>query len=208
MLPSPAQRSAAARLSAVDLRWNQFGTPASILPADGVLARAGSQDPMVAARTWLSDHAALFGMTRAAVADLEMVNDQRLAQSDAHAVLFRQRFGELTPALASMVTVGVANGEIAYVSSSMVKASGSAPEATLSPVQAWVKAAADVGRTLESGVLGKITSEVAEGWTRLAVPGYPQEQLVRLRALALADGSVRPVFETNVLDVQPSTISV
>lgn len=202
VLPSLTQRSAAARLGAVDLRWNQFGTPASILPADGVLARATSSDPVLAARAWLSDNAPVFGLTRAAVADLELVNDQRLAQSDAHAVLFRQRFGGLTPALASMVTVGVANGEIAYASSSIVKASGSAPSATLTPVQAWAKAAANVGRTLEGGVLGKITSQVAEGWTRLSVPGYPQEQLVRLRALALADGSVRPVFETNVLDVQ------
>ncbi|CAI9404791.1 M36 family metallopeptidase [Nocardioides sp. T2.26MG-1] len=202
VLPSAAQRSAAARLGAVDLRWNQFGTPASILPADGVLARATSSDPETAARAWLSDHAAVFGMTRAAVADLELVNDQRLAQSDAHAVLLRQRFGDLDPALASMVTVGVANGEIAYVSSSIVKATGAAPTATLSPVQAWTKAAANIGRTLAGGVLDKITSRVADGWTHLSVPGYPQDQLVRLRALALADGSVRPVFETNVLDVQ------
>ncbi|HYF72801.1 MAG TPA: M36 family metallopeptidase, partial [Nocardioides sp.] len=206
-LPSAAQRTAAARLGAVDLRWNQFGTPSSILPADGVLARATSSDPEAAARAWLSDNAAVFGMTRAAVADLEVVNDQRFAQSDAHAVLFRQRFGDLTPALASMVTVGVANGEIAYVSSSIAPsrsgaAQGTPPAATLSPLQAWAKAAANLGRTLDGSVLDEVTSRVAEGWTRLTVPGYPQEQLVRPRALALADGSVRPVFETNVLDVQ------
>ncbi|ABL81322.1 MULTISPECIES: M36 family metallopeptidase [unclassified Nocardioides] len=201
-LPSAAQRSAAAQLGAVDLRWNQFGTPSSILPADGVLARASSNDPVAAARSWLADNAAVFGLTRDAVAGMELVNDQRLVQSDAHAVLFRQRFGELTPALASMVTVGVANGEIAYASSSLTKTTGTPPAATLSPVQAWVKAAANVGRTLDAGALDKITSQVADGWTRLSVPGYPQQQLVRLRALALADGSVRPVFETNVLDAQ------
>ena len=201
-LPTAAQRTAAARLGAVDLRWNQFGTPSSILPADGVLARASSSNPVTAARAWLADHATVFGLSRDAVAGLELVNDQRLAQSDAHAVLFRQRFGELTPALASMVTVGVANGEIAYVSSSLAKATGAAPAATLSPVQAWIKAAADVGRTLDAGALAKVTAQAADGWTRLSVPGYPQQQLVRLRALALADGTVRPVFETNVLDVQ------
>src|SRR6478736_2942916 len=37
VLPSAVQRAAAARLGAVDLRWNQFGTPSSILPADGFL---------------------------------------------------------------------------------------------------------------------------------------------------------------------------
>jgi extracellular elastinolytic metalloproteinase len=206
-LPSATQRRAAAGLGAVDLRWNRFGTPSSILPADGVLARASSGDPVVAARSWLSDHAAVFGMTTADVAGLDLVNDQHLADSDAHAVLFRQRFGELTPALASMVTVGVANGEIAYASSSITPTStrgrtGTPPAATLSPVQAFVKAAADVGRPLDEGAVDDITSEAGGGWTRLAVPGFAQQQLVRLRALALADGSVRPVFETNVLDVE------
>ncbi|WP_395657726.1 M36 family metallopeptidase [Nocardioides sp.] len=207
-VPSAAQRSAAAGLGAVDLRWNQFGTPSSILPADGVLARATSSDPVVAARSWLRTHAAVFGLTAAQVDALDVVNDQRFAQSPAHAVLFRQRFGDLVPALDSMVTVGVARGEIAYVSSSITPLRGSTgtpPAATLSPVQAFTKAAADVGRTLDAGAVGDITSSTADrvpgGWTRLTVPGFAQPQLVRLRALALADGSVRPVFETNVLDV-------
>ena len=39
------------------------------------------------------------------------------------------------------------------------------------------------------------------GWTRLTVPGLDREQQVRLRALPMADGSVRPVLEANVVDV-------
>src|SRR5687767_9799309 len=201
-LPSATQRQAAAGLGAVDVRWNQFGTPTSLLPADGSLGPASSSDPVVAARTWLSRNAAVFGLTPGQVAELDVVNNQRLAQSDARAVLFRQRFGDLTPARASMVTVGVANGEIAYVSSSITRTTGTPAPADLSPLQAWAKAAANVGRTLEAGDLDAVTSTVSGGWTRLAVPGFAQEQQVRLRALALADGSVRPVFETNVVDVQ------
>ncbi|HEU5038665.1 MAG TPA: M36 family metallopeptidase [Nocardioides sp.] len=197
-LPTAAQRTAAGHLGAVDLRWNQFGTPSSILPADGVLARATSADPVAAARSWLRSNAAVFGLTADQVDDLELVNAQKLAQSDARAVLFRQRFGDLTPALDSMVTVGVAHGEIAYASSSITKADGAPPAATLSPVQAFAKAAADVGRAVD---LGDVTSKVSGGWTRLTVPGFAQQQLVRERALAMADGTVRPVFETNVLDV-------
>jgi extracellular elastinolytic metalloproteinase len=198
--PSPTQQRAVATLGAVDVRWNRFGTPSSLLPADGVLAKATSADPVVAARTWLSRNAAVFGLTAAQVADLDLVSSQPFAMSSARAVLFRQRFGDLTPALASMVTVGVANGEIAYASSSISKTTGTPPAAQLSPLQGWLKAAADVGRAIPAGDLAGITQTVSDGWTRLAVPGFDTEQLVRLRALALADGSVRPVLESNVVD--------
>ncbi|MBB6629270.1 M36 family metallopeptidase [Nocardioides sp. KIGAM211] len=200
-LPSAAQRSAVARLDTVDVRWNQFGTPSSLLPADGSLGAAPG-NPVSAARAWLTSHAATFGLSSSAMAGLELVNDQRFAQSDAHAVLFRQKFGDLTPALDSMVTVGVANGQIAYVSSSLTKTTGTPAAATLSPLQAWLKAAANVGRTLSPTDLAAVKTTSADGWTQLTVPGFAQTQQARLRALALADGSVRPVFEVNVVDAE------
>jgi hypothetical protein len=198
-LPTATQRSAAAVLGAVDVRWNQFGTPSSILPADGVLAPASSPDPEAAARSWLRQHAAVFALTAAEVDDLELVNSQQLAQSSARAVLFRQRFGGLESALGGMVTVGVANGEIAYVSSSIARATENPPAAELSPVEGWLAAAAAVGRDVDSS---DVSDELAGGWTRLTVPGFAQEQQVRLRALPLADGTVRPVFEANVVDAE------
>ncbi len=201
-LPSATQRSAAAALGAVDVRWNDFGTPASLLPADGSLATATSSNPVVAARAWLSENAAVFAMTPAEVADLELVQSQKLAQSTARAVLFRQQFGKLAPALGSMVTVGVANGEIAYASSSITKTTGTPALATLSPLVAWTKAAANVGRPVSAQTLAKATVTQSLGWTRISVPGFAQEQQARLRSLALADGSVRPVYVANVVDVQ------
>lgn len=41
-LPTEGRRSAAAVLGA-DVRWNAFGTPASILPRDGSLGSAGTR---------------------------------------------------------------------------------------------------------------------------------------------------------------------
>jgi len=200
-LPSLAQRSAAARLGVVDVRWNRFGTPSSLLPADGVLATATSTDPVEAARAWLTRNAVLFGLKSTQVAALDVVSSQPFALSDARAVLFRQRFGNLTPALASMVTVGVSDGKIAYASSSISKTTGTPAGPTLTPLEGWLTAAADVGRAIPSTDLDLITRTLSQGWTRLQVPGFDQEQLVRLRALAMADGSVRPVFESNVVDV-------
>lgn len=218
VLPSSSQVAAARRLGDVTLRWNDFGTPASLLPADGVLARATSTDPVAAARAYLEDNAALFGLSRAAMADLELVNDQKLADyPDAqgrptapagHAVLLRQRFGDLSPALGSMVTVGVSRREIAYVSSSLVRTTATPAAAELTPLEGWVEAATNVGRRITEQTLADVVETVDDAvagssvspWTRLSVPGFSEQQQVRLRALALADGTVRPVYEANVVD--------
>jgi extracellular elastinolytic metalloproteinase len=199
--PSAAQVLAVAELGVHDVRWNDFGTPASLLPATGSLGRATSSDPAAAARAWLRDHAAVFGLTSGRVDALKLVNVQRFAQSDARAVLFRQSFDGLVPAIGSMVTVGVAHGQIAYVSSSITKTTGSPAAATLTPLQGWLKAAADVGRAVPATKVGDIVSSLANGFTQLDVPGFAQPQQARVRALALADGSVRPVIEANVIDV-------
>jgi extracellular elastinolytic metalloproteinase len=200
--PSTAQTRAVARLRVDDVRWNDFGTPASLLPRSGSLGKATSSDPAVAARAWLRDHAAVFGLTTAQIEALELVNVQRFAQSDARAVLFRQRFGSLVPSIGSMVTVGVAHGDIAYVSSSLTKTKGSPAAPALSPLEGWLEAAENVGRAVSGGQVDDIESSVSNGFTRLDVPGFAQEQQARLRALAFADGSVRPVIEANVVDVE------
>ena len=199
-LPTAAQKAAGARLGST-IRWNSFGTPSSILPTDGSLGRASSDDAAVAARSWLRRNTAVLGISAAQVDGLELVNSQKLAQTGARAVLFRQTFGDLSPAIGSMVTVGVANGQITYVSSSLTRGTADLTEgsAELRPAAAWLKAAANVGRdTIDAS---KVVSGVKAGWTRLKVPGFAQEQQVRLRSLALADGTVRPVFEANVVDV-------
>ena len=118
--PTALQRGAVSALGPVDLRWNELGTPASILPKDGSLGTAAGT-PVDAARGWITAHAALLGLDAAQLEGLELVNDQRLVDSDAHAVLFRQTFGGLKPASGSLVTVGVADGKIAYVSSSLTR---------------------------------------------------------------------------------------
>ena len=200
--PKALQRRAAGDLGA-EVRWNDFGTPASVLSTHGSLGKASSGNPVKAARSWLEQHRNLLGLSAAQVGDLELVNNQHLAQSKARAVLFRQRFGDLTPALGSMVTVGVARGRIVYVSSSLTRTTGTPASASLTPTQAWVKAATNVGLDVTADdIVSTVTDRAENGWTRFHVDGIVQEQMARLRALAMADGSVRPVFETNVIDVQ------
>ena len=199
-LPTQLQRQAVSALGDVTARWNSLGTPASILPADGSLGAAVG-DPAAAARTWLVDHAAAFGMSRTQMSGLEFVNAQKLAHSPARAVLFRQDFGGVAPALGGLVTVGVADGRIAYVSSSLARTTSDMPEATMSPLEGWLKAAEELSVGVPAGKVGDIARTVSGGWTRLTVPGFAQEQQVRLRALPMADGAVRPVLEANVVNV-------
>jgi extracellular elastinolytic metalloproteinase len=204
VLPTAAQRTAAARLGAVDVRWNSLGTPTSILPKSGVLASGYATDPTqapAAARDWLAKNAAVFGLSAGQVGDLELVNNQELAGSPARAVLFRQRYGGLVPALDGMVTVGVSAGKIAYVSSSITKVANVPADPVLTPLQGWLKAAADVGHVVLPADLAAVVATISDGWTRLKVPGLAVQQQARIRALAMADGTVRPVVEANVVDV-------
>lgn len=184
------------------VRWNDFGTPASLLPADGSLGAAPGA-PADGARAWLRDHAAAFGLSAGQVDGLELVSAQPFAQSGARAVLFRQTYGDLPAASGGLVTVGVADGKVAYVSSSIVPGSGTPPEASLSALEGFLKAAADVGRPVAAGDVSTIDARDAQGWTRLQVPGLAQEQMVRPRALGMTDGSVRRVWEVNVIDNDP-----
>ena len=130
--PSAAQKSAAAGLGGT-VRWNQFGTPASISPVSGTLGAASSTDAVAAARSWLGSHAALFGLSATQLKGLTLVSNQKLAGSSARAVLLRQDFGGPSPALGSMVTVGVGNGAIQYVTSSLVRTSQKVPAAVALP---------------------------------------------------------------------------
>ncbi|MBF4161956.1 M36 family metallopeptidase [Nocardioides acrostichi] len=213
VLPTAAQRAAASRLPALDVRWNGYGTPSSLLPRSGALAKATSTKPVTAARAWLRANAAVFGLSGSAMDSLELVNDQELAsypdadgkaQAPAgHAVLFRQSFDGLTPAVGGLVTVGVANGEITYVSSSLARTTAAPAAGTrMSPLMGYLKAAANVGRKVDAVDISKIRSEQSDGWTRLVVPGIAQEQQARPRAFVTADGAVRPAIEANVVDVQ------
>ena len=205
--PTGAQTSAAHALGGdVSVTWNDAGTPASIFAKDGNLGPASGSGAVATARGWVAAHRDVLGLTQAQVDGLELVSDQPFADSKARAVLLRQRIGSLVSATRGMVTVGVAaDGSVAYVSSSLVKPNGAAPAAVLTPQQGWLRAASNVGRTIHATDLAKITTTVSQGWTRLSVPGFDQQQLARLRAFVSNDGTVRPVIESDVVDTSMGT---
>ena len=208
--PTQAQRDAADAIGVSSISWNALGTPSSLLPDDGLLADTGVSGPADAARDWLADNTAVLGLSSEQLGDLRLVRVQKLAQSSARAVLFRQAYDGLAPALGGLVTVGVDKGKVRYVSSSLARDTSldsAAPEDTAAnAVDAWLAAATDLGVAPIDVDAADIGSIDTGDWTRLNVPGFAQEQQVRLRALPTADGVV-PVFEVNVVNVQGGAIT-
>ena len=201
--PTSAQRSAVP--SGATVRWNRFGTPSSLLNRSGYLSGARTGSATSIARSWLSSHHAVLGLSSSAVSGLELLSDSRLMQSTAHAVRFRQSFGGVAPATGGMVTVAVdPQGRVSYVSSSLSRATSAAPAATLSPLTAWAKAVTELrtkdAPAIATPAISGLTTRTVDGWTTFKVPGFAQTQQVRLRTLPVPGAASRPVFEANVVN--------
>jgi extracellular elastinolytic metalloproteinase len=195
--PSSAQQQIVSSLGA-NATWNQFGTPKSLIKYGGYLATGLSSDPVAAAKTFITNNAALFRLSSQGVANLQLLNDSPLVGSEGHAVLFRQTFGGLPATQDGLITVGVVNGKVAYVSSSSAGDGNAPPAATLSPQAAWTLAAANVGHQLS--VVNLSQGKNINGWQAFAAPGLNGVQRVRLTALPTPTQGVRPAYESIVLD--------
>ena len=181
------------------VRWNAFGTPHSLTRYGSYLTDVlPGADPATAVREWIRANRALFKLSDTAVTRLELVSDVQLPDSPARVLLFRQRFGTLVPAVDGLLAVGYRDGRIAYLSSSITGNLAAPARATLSPAQAWLKAAANVGVSVPATSLVSLPG--SDGWRIWEVPGFGVPQRARLRAFPLPSGSARTVWEANVVN--------
>ncbi|HEY7197392.1 MAG TPA: M36 family metallopeptidase, partial [Gaiellaceae bacterium] len=200
--PSAIQRAAAKKLG-VKVRWNKFGTPASLSRQGGYVSTGiAGKTAGDAARRWINNHRALLGL--AAGAQVVLLADNRLAASAGHAVTFVQRFGGLKTTNAGSVTVGItgssaAKWKVAYVSSSLSRSKALAPgKVKLNRTQAWAKAAGALGVKSSARVVR--SAKTQGGWTYLAVGKSAKPQQVRQVAFPMVK-QVVPAYETLVLNV-------
>ncbi len=213
--PSSAQRSAATQLGAT-VRWNKFGTPQSLIKYGGWLATGLAGAPEAAARNWVRSKRSIFRLSDADVTALELVSSNPIGSG--RAVLFRQRYGALDAGQDGLIMVGIVAGKIAYVSSSASGSMAAPAGATLSPQQAWLKAAASTGTPALAGAIGNLRTEGE--WTVFAVDGFGTpgatkaervDQRVRLVAIPTFQNGVRAAYEAIVLDTDgavPSAYTV
>ena len=195
--PSAEQQAIVSGLGA-HVSWNRFGTPQSLIKYGGFLATGLSGDAVQGARQFVEANSALFRLTQQEAAGLELLNDSPMARSNGHAVIFRQRFGDLPAGQDGLITVGITEGKVAYVSSSAAGNQGTPGAATLSATEAWIQAAANLGRSVSPSAISNLGQDFS--WTSFRVAGFTGLQRVRLRALAMPLGAARPAYETIVLD--------
>ena len=211
--PTAGQLAAVQNLGA-SVRWNRFGTPATLVEHGGYLASGLDGPAADAARGWLRSNAALFRLTTTDVNRLRLVGNSPMADSAGRAIMFQQQFGSLTSTHDGLITVGISDGKIGYVSSSSAGHQAAPAGATLTARQAWLRAATHIGRDATLGDIGQVRED--NGWTVFPVDGFGTplvdagkpasrlDQRARLVALPTYVNGVRPAYEVDVVDNRPS----
>jgi len=156
--PTAAQE-AAARRSPGEVRWNEYGTPASVV-ADQPLARDLSASPDRSARAYLKQNKALFGLDEAAVDSLETL--AVVPVGGGSIVTLRQRVDGLPLTQGGLVTVAVRGDSVLHVSSSLTRDTGVLPKPALDETAAHRLA-------VEAAGLDAQTTEIIRT-RRVAVP--------------------------------------
>jgi uncharacterized repeat protein (TIGR01451 family) len=200
--PTAAQQQLVAQMGAA-VTWNRFGSPHSLIKYGDFLATdVAGATPADAARNWIAANKSLFRLS--STSNLAVVRATRLVGSDGWAVHLRQRFGGLETAEGGLITLGLdgspGSWRVASAASTLTGSSGLAASPTLSPVAAWLRAAANIGRSFSAGQVDGTRQNA--GWTAFRVDGLTRLQRAKLVAIPTPTQGVRPAYETLFLDVQ------
>ncbi|MEU8244227.1 M36 family metallopeptidase [Actinoplanes missouriensis] len=142
--PTAQQRRDAADLGAV-ARWNTLGTPAALTATAEPLASGLPAEPVAAARAYVSANLDVLGLTERGADALEVLADAPLGEGAV--VIFRQRFGDLVAGRDGLLSVGLRDGKVWHVSSSLARDAAAPAPATLTKADAERIAAQDAGLT-------------------------------------------------------------
>jgi extracellular elastinolytic metalloproteinase len=212
--PTAEQLTAARDLGATAARFNAFGTPHVLMNHTGTLAGPREGAAVDIARDFVRDNAALFRLDAARVDALEVLRDAPLRESTdlrrmregqqplqndvAHAVLFRQRFGDLAAGRDGLLTVGVkADGSVVYITSSVTGDTAVSGAQRLDAAAAIAAAANDV--ELELGALSAVASD-DDRFATFSAELAEDVQRARLLALPTPTNGVRRAWEVTLLD--------
>lgn len=139
--PTERQRTAADQRGTT-VRWNRYGTPATLIPRLDVQPRArADQDPATIARDFLKDNRELFRLPDQAIAETEVLVSRPMGQGAY--VMLRQRFGSTPTVLDGLGAFGIRDGLVRFVTSTLSPNSAEPEPATISAGAAVSAAATD-----------------------------------------------------------------
>ena len=156
-----ASTAAQQRAAKGTTRFGALGTPSVVVDAGRPLATGLPADPTSAARAYLSRERALFGLSQEQVDGLEVVTVNPLGKGAA--VLLRQVFGDLRTAHDGLVSVGVVDGTVVSVTSSLTRGTAQPQAARLSKAEAVEIAQRDAGTTGGATTAELVALPVPEG---------------------------------------------
>ena len=200
--PTAEQRGRVKAGSSV--RWNRFGAPASLIDHGTWLATGLPSDPAAAARAYLRANAGLLGLSATEVDALEVLTVAPIGEGAS--VLLRQRIGTLVAGHDGLVAVGVVDGKVASVSSSLATDTSLGGGQSITPEAAVRAAAADAG--ISVGGISNVRTE--DGWTVMDVAGLTHPARTRLVALPMPESGARVAYETFVMDnaaLEPAAVT-
>jgi len=177
-------------------RWNNLGTPAVLTSTGRPLAQGLPADPVAAARAYVAANRDLLGLTERGAAALDVISIAPLGEGAS--VLFRQRFGSLVAGRDGLLAVGVRDGAVWHVSSSLARDAGKPAAATLSANEAAQIAAAD------AGVDATAVQEVA----LVAVPVPQRGARAAYQVLLISEDDARPAGFTTYVDARDGSVLV
>jgi extracellular elastinolytic metalloproteinase len=193
--PSARQQAKADEVGA-RARWNDFGTPATLTSTGDPLASGLSADPVAAAEAYVAANRDLLGLTQRGAAALEVVTVAPMGEGAA--VLFRQRFGGLEAGRDGLLAVGVRDGAVWHVSSSLARDAGRPAAATLSADAAAQIAAADAS----------VDETAVQAVELVAVPMPQGAARAAYEVVLIGEDDAQPVGFTTYVDGRDGSVLV
>ncbi|QFZ19008.1 M36 family metallopeptidase [Saccharothrix syringae] len=151
----PAARPSDRRLAlagerAATVRWNRYGTPATLVPRPGLQARSAG-DPVAVARGYLAANPDVFGLAQRDVDSMDVLVSRPMGQGSY--VMLRQRFGSTPSILDGLAAFGIRDGAVVYLSSTLSPTTTAPEPATLSPEQALAAAGLGAATRVTAGAV-------------------------------------------------------
>ncbi|MBG0564195.1 M36 family metallopeptidase [Actinoplanes aureus] len=194
--PTSQQKAQAAEAGA-EARWNALGTPAALTATEEPLATGLAADPVAAAKAYVAANRDMLGLTAEGADALEVLTSAPLGEGAA--VVMRQKFGDLVAGVDGLLSVGVRDGKVWYVSSSLSRDAGAPAPATLTAADAERIARTDAGIPNATILATKL----------VAVPTADQGARAAYR-VTLGDGlnSAEPIAYTTHVDARDGSVLV